>query len=60
MNKLPIHTEILVPGVFARQGQLTPRRKSLKGLFGPIRLVGKTVILAVEIVEVIGFGLALL
>jgi hypothetical protein len=62
MNKLPINTEIRVPGALVRpgQGQLAARRKRSKGLLGPIRLVGKTLILAVEIVEVIGFGLALL
>jgi hypothetical protein len=37
-----------------------PRPSLIKSVLRPIRIVGKTAIFALEVVEVIGFGLALL
>jgi hypothetical protein len=67
MNKLPTVNDIHASGVGPRAGGAKAAARSNaapavlpKSLIGPIRVFGKAAILAIEVVEIVGFGLALL
>jgi hypothetical protein len=59
MNKLTNINENVARRPAMPEGQ---RRRALgvRKVVRPIRVIGKTAILAIELVEIIGFGLALL
>jgi hypothetical protein len=67
MNKLTNNNQLRAPAV-APAGKArsdvarrqAPRSSPIKSVVRPIRIVGKTAIFALEVAEVIGFGLALL
>ena len=59
MNKLTNINENVVHRPMMPGGQ-RPRALGVRKVVRPIRVIGKTAILAIEIVEIIGFGLALL
>ena len=62
MNKLPVCNDVRLSRAGAGSTKTAARGQARPSgdLFASIRTLGKTAIIAVEVVEIIGFGLALL